>query len=72
MQSRRAFVRTTVAAALAAGFGAAATGYVRVEQIDGVWWFIGPDGEKFIIHGSVMVMPSAMLLSARKNVPEIS
>ena len=28
-----------------------ATGYVRVQQIDGVWWFISADGEPFVSTG---------------------
>ena len=29
----------------------AATGYFRVEQVDGRWWFISPDGNPFIMLG---------------------
>ncbi|WP_031337820.1 hypothetical protein [Rhodopseudomonas sp. B29] len=35
--------------------GAAATGFFRVEQIDGVWWFIDPDGGLFLSKGVVSV-----------------
>jgi hypothetical protein len=38
-----------------AGRKAAATGYFRVERIDGVWWFIDPDGGRFISKGVVAV-----------------
>ena len=50
MTNRRSFLRAAGGAALAAATGAraAATGYVRVERIDGVWWFVGPDGERFV------------------------
>jgi hypothetical protein len=30
---------------------AKATGYVHVQQIEGKWWFIGPDGDKFVSIG---------------------
>ncbi|MBT3381323.1 MAG: beta-agarase [Lentisphaerae bacterium] len=39
----------------------AATGYVRVEQIDGVWWFIGPDGERFVSMGVNHIEPHLWL-----------
>ncbi|MFD1955606.1 hypothetical protein ACFSL6_15915 [Paenibacillus thailandensis] len=34
-----------------AGGQYAATGYFRLERIDGKWWFITPDGFKFILKG---------------------
>jgi len=38
-----------------------ATGYVYVKQIDGVWWFIGPDGEKFVSLGVNHIEPHLWL-----------
>jgi hypothetical protein len=35
-----------------AGTHAAATGFFRVEQIDGRWWFVDPDGHLFLSTGS--------------------
>ncbi|WP_322516856.1 agarase [Rhodopseudomonas palustris] len=34
---------------------AAATGFFRVEQIDGVWWFVDPDGGRFLSKGVTAV-----------------
>ena len=31
---------------------AKATGFFRVEQIDGKWWFVDPDGHLFLSTGS--------------------
>ena len=28
-----------------------ATGFIHVKQIDGVWWFINADGERFVSVG---------------------
>jgi len=36
---------------------ARATGYFRVEQIDGKWWFVDPDGHLFLSAGSDVIMP---------------
>lgn len=70
MTDRRAFIRTAAAAALTIGAAsratAAATGYVRVEQIDGIWWFIGPDGEKFISMGVNHIEPHLWLAPYNK------
>src|SRR5210317_489136 len=38
-----------------------ATGYVRVQQIDGVWWFLGPDGDKFVSLGVNHIEPHLWL-----------
>jgi hypothetical protein len=35
-----------------AGTQAAATGFFRVEQIDGRWWFVDPDGHLFLSTGA--------------------
>jgi hypothetical protein len=35
-----------------AGTKAAATGFFRVEQVDGRWWFVDPDGHLFLSTGS--------------------
>ncbi|TWT81503.1 hypothetical protein CA13_29560 [Planctomycetes bacterium CA13] len=40
---------------------ASGTGYVRVEQIDGVWWFISPDGQKFVSLGVNHIEPHLWL-----------
>lgn len=40
---------------------ASGTGYVRVEQVDGVWWFIGPDGKKFVSLGVNHIEPHLWL-----------
>jgi len=34
------------------GTQARATGFFRVEQIDGVWWFVDPQGHRFLSTGS--------------------
>ena len=36
---------------------ATATGYFRVEKIDGKWWFIDPEGHYFISTGSTGISP---------------
>lgn len=38
-------------AALAACHAAPASGFYRVEQRDGVWWFVAPDGKPFFSNG---------------------
>ena len=45
---------------------AAATGFIHVEQIDGVWWFIGPDGEKFVSNGVNHIEPHLWLAPYNK------
>ena len=37
-----------------------ATGYVYVKNIDGVWWFIDPYGEKFFANGVTDVNPNSL------------
>ncbi|MDZ8119087.1 hypothetical protein [Pontiella agarivorans] len=44
-----------------------ATGFVRVENIDGVWWFISPEGEKFISMGINHVEPHLWLAPYNKE-----
>lgn len=34
-----------------------ATGYFRIEKIDGRWWFVDPDGYLFLSHGVDCVIP---------------
>jgi len=34
-----------------------ATGYFRVEKIDGTWWFVDPEGHLFFSHGSDCIGP---------------
>ena len=43
-----------------------ATGFVRVQQIDGVWWFVGPDGEKFVSLGVNHIEPHLWLAPYNK------
>jgi hypothetical protein len=44
-----------------------ARGYVYVKQIDDVWWFIGPDGQKFWSTGVNHIEPHLYLASYNKN-----
>ncbi len=44
-----------------------ATGYVQVKQIDGVWWFIGPDGDKFVSLGVNHIEPHLWLAPYNKE-----
>lgn len=44
-----------------------ATGYVRVKQIDGIWWFIGPDGDRFVSLGVNHVEPHLWLAPYNKD-----
>jgi hypothetical protein len=39
----------------------AATGHFRVEQIDGRWWLIDPEGHLYWSHGPVRVTPSTAI-----------
>jgi hypothetical protein len=36
---------------------AKATGFFRVEQVDGKWWFVDPDGHLFLSTGSDVIRP---------------
>jgi hypothetical protein len=40
---------------------ARATGFVRVEQIDGTWWFVDPDGKRFVSLGVNHIEPHLWL-----------
>ena len=44
-----------------------ATGFIHVKQIDGVWWFIGPDGEKFVSNGVNHIEPHLWLAPYNKE-----
>ena len=44
-----------------------ARGYVYVKQIDGVWWFIGPDGQKFWSTGVNHIEPHLYLAPYNKD-----
>ncbi|MGC9341536.1 MAG: hypothetical protein ACP5E3_02455, partial [Bacteroidales bacterium] len=44
-----------------------AKGYVYVKQIDDVWWFIGPAGEKFVSLGVNHIEPHLYLAPYNKN-----
>lgn len=41
-----------------ASTSAEATGFFRVEQIDGRWWFVDPEGHLFLSIGSDVIQPS--------------
>lgn len=43
-----------------------ATGYIHVAQINGIWWFIGPDGEKFVSIGVNHIEPHLWLAPYNK------
>ena len=43
-----------------------ATGFVRVQEIDGVWWFISPEGERFVSMGINHVEPHLWLAPYNK------
>lgn len=44
-----------------------ATGFVHIKQIDGVWWFIGPDGKKFVSNGVNHIEPHLWLAPYNKE-----
>lgn len=46
---------------------AAKTGFIHVEQIDGVWWFIDADGEKFVSLGVNHIEPHLWLAPYNKE-----
>jgi hypothetical protein len=39
---------------------AEATGFFRVERIDGIWWFVDPDGHLFLSAGADVIRPEMM------------
>ncbi|MCX7011825.1 MAG: SGNH/GDSL hydrolase family protein [Candidatus Sumerlaeota bacterium] len=45
----------------------AAEGFVRVEQRDGVWWLVSPEGEPFISIGLNHVAPEMLLLPGNQE-----
>ena len=52
------------------GYGntqAKATGFFRVEQIDGKWWFVDPDGHLFLSVGSDVIRPEAATRTAGRE-----
>lgn len=51
----------------AGGAKVEATGYVRVEQIDGVWWFIDADGMPFVSTGVNHIEPHLWLAPYNKD-----
>ena len=70
MTSRRAFLQGAAAAISAGSLSparAAATGYVRVEKIDGVWWFVGPEGDRFVSLGVNHLEPHLWLAPYNKE-----
>lgn len=44
-----------------------ATGFIYVKQIDDVWWFIGPDGNKFVSMGVNHIEPHLWLAPYNKK-----
>lgn len=46
---------------------AEATGFVRVEQIEGVWWFVDPDGNPFVSIGVNHIEPHLWLAPYNKE-----
>jgi hypothetical protein len=46
---------------------AEATGFIRVEQIDGVWWFINAEGERFVSIGVNHIEPHLWLAPYNKE-----
>ena len=46
---------------------AEATGYIHVEQIDGVWWFINGEGERFVSLGVNHIEPHLWLAPYNRN-----
>lgn len=38
-----------------------ATGFFRMEQVDGKWWFITPEGHPFLAFGALHCMPQKMM-----------
>lgn len=47
--------------------GESGSGFVSVKKLDGVWWFIGPDGEKFISVGVNHIEPHLYLAPYNKE-----
>lgn len=50
-----------------AGEKLTATDFVRVEQVDGVWWFVGPDGDRFVSLGVNHLEPHLWLAPYNKQ-----
>ncbi|WP_168565813.1 glycoside hydrolase 5 family protein [Crateriforma spongiae] len=48
-------------------FAQRATGYIHVEQIDGVWWFVNAEGEKFVSIGVNHIEPHLWLAPYNKS-----
>ena len=46
---------------------AVATGFVQVQQLNGSWWFIGPDGDKFVSLGVNHIEPHLWLAPYNKQ-----
>ncbi|MCM8532264.1 MAG: hypothetical protein NE330_13970, partial [Lentisphaeraceae bacterium] len=44
------------------------TGYVRIEKIDGAWWFINADGKRFVSMGVNHLEPHLWLSPYNKDV----
>ncbi len=50
-----------------AGTRAEATGFFRVEQRDGRWWFVDPDGHLFLSLGADVIQPESATPSAGRE-----
>ncbi|HEX8984423.1 MAG TPA: hypothetical protein VF767_03290 [Bryobacteraceae bacterium] len=46
---------------------AKATGFFRVEEIDGKWWFVDPEGHLFLSAGSDVIQPEMVTPSAGRE-----
>jgi hypothetical protein len=44
-----------------------ATGFFRIEKIDGVWWFVDPEGYLFLSHGSDCIIASTSTPTAGRE-----
>ena len=67
--SRREFLRAGATPAFAAvARNREASGYYRVEEIDGVWWFVNPKGKPVVSLGVNHAEPGLMLTSFNREV----
>jgi hypothetical protein len=50
-----------------AGTSAKATGFFRVEKVDGRWWFVDPDGHLFLSLGADVIRPESATPAAGRE-----
>ncbi len=70
MKNFQLFLSLVVLVSLLATLSSAkeeATGFIYVKQIDGVWWFVDPDGEKFVSNGVNHIEPHLWLAPYNKE-----